>query len=179
PAPLMDYLVQSDLPPRMFSDSNYCGYFMWRLSPEHYKLFTDNRFDVFGSKFVWEERMVFFALTPGDRLDGRVVTESWSDILRRHGVNFLVFRPIDRKELFQALRTSNEWRLVYYYIAPQASPRNWPIEGYYVWVRDGGDARVTADKAEAKAAEIFARQFPQQPLPSEIWRLLRRGAIFA
>lgn len=173
PAPLMDYLENSGLPPRIFTDSNYCGYAIWRLSPERYKLFTDNRFDLFGSKYVRLERTVFFALHRGDRLDGVDVTEDWDEILRRYGVNVLLFRPIDRPDLFEALKTGDEWRLVFYYIAPQAAPRNWPLEGYYVWLRDGQNAAALAQEA----AQEFRKKFPGQPLPGDLWRAIKDGRV--
>jgi len=168
PAPLMDYIIEADLPDRMFSDSNYCGYAIWRLSPERHKLFTDARFDVFGSQFIREERVVFYAAEPGDRIGDETVREGWRSILLRYGVSFLVFRPIDRPYLHKALLASDEWQMVYYYVPPEAQPGNWPLEANHVWVRKSAEAADIAARSE----RIFKRQFPGQVLPSAVARLL-------
>lgn len=169
PEPVMDYIIEAKLPPRMFSDSNYCGYAIWRLSPEHYKLFTDNRFDVFGSKFVREERTVFYAANPGDTINGEPVTESWEQILYRYDVNFIVFRPLDHTHLFNAIMDSDNWRMVYYYIAPEAPADQYPLAAYYVWIRNNNKGNDIARRSEI----IFKKQFPGKLVPSLIVELIR------
>jgi len=173
PAPLMDYIIEAELPDRMFSDSNYCGYAIWRLSPERHKLFTDARFDVFGSRFIREERVVFYAAEPGDRIGDETVKEGWRSILSRYGVNFLVFRPIDRPYLHKALLRSDEWQMVYYYVPPEAHPGNWPLEANHVWVRKSAGAAEIAARSES----IFLRQFPGQVTPGAVRRLLGVGNL--
>ena len=171
PAPLMDYLVESGLPPNMFSDSNYCGYAMWRLAPETYKLFTDNRFDLFGSEFIKDELTVFYALHRGDVLDGRAATESWRNVLQRNRVNFLVFRPIDRPHLHEAVLRSGDWRLVYYYIPPRSRTDEWPLNGNHVWLRKSAETPGLVRQSR----EIFDRQFPGFIKPAELEEQMRRA----
>ncbi len=43
----------------MFNHDNFAGYLIWRLSPERMKLFTDSRYDIWGSKFAKIEVAVF------------------------------------------------------------------------------------------------------------------------
>jgi hypothetical protein len=43
---------------RMFNQINYAGFLIWELAPEEYKLFTDPRFDIFGSQFMHESHAV-------------------------------------------------------------------------------------------------------------------------
>jgi hypothetical protein len=141
PAPLMDFIIRAKLPDRMFSDSNYCGYTIWRLSPEHHKLFTDNRFDLFGSEFFSLERVVLNAGMPGDVFrDGQTVGESWSHILKRYGVNFIVMRPGDHPTFQRALRDSGQWNHIFDFFAPgeSAEPRgiNPSRQGWCIWLRD-------------------------------------------
>ena len=141
PTPLMDFIIKAKLPDRMFSDSNYCGYTIWRLSPEYHKLFTDNRFDLFGSEFYKLERVVVNAGTRGDEFrDGQVVKESWWEILARYDVNFLVFRPGDHPAFHRALRNSGKWIHLHDYFAPGESPLprgiNPSRQGWSIWLRD-------------------------------------------
>jgi hypothetical protein len=169
PAPLMDYIVEARLPDNMLSDSNYCGYAIWRLSPEHHKLFTDNRFDLFGSKFIHLERNMLFAFNRGDRYGDEVFTDDWDDLLDRFKINFIVIRPVDRPYLHAALMESGKWRIVYYFI-PKGSPRSqWPYAGNYVYVRKDGRADAIAKRSSA----IFQRQFPNEILPERLESLLR------
>ncbi len=58
PDALYKYILRVGFPDRMFSEINYCGYAIWWLSPETHKLFTDNRFDLFGSRYYIEEATV-------------------------------------------------------------------------------------------------------------------------
>ena len=43
----------------MFNHDNFAGYLIWRLSPEHMPVFTDSRYDLWGSKYAKEELGVF------------------------------------------------------------------------------------------------------------------------
>ncbi len=181
PVPLMDYIIEADLPKQMFSDSNYCGYAMWRLAPEHYKLFTDNRFDVFGSEFIRKERAVFYAAHKGDVItyepgstEGQLVEEDWDDVLKRYGVNFIVFRPIDGNHwrLHEALLASGEWQLVYYFVAPGAVRAEWPMNGFHVWVRKS----AAAGDLGARSAAIFERHSPGQPAPARLEQMMREAS---
>ena len=149
PAPMMQFIIDTQLPDRMFSESNYCGYAIWRLSPEHHKLFTDNRFDVFGSEFFRLETAVLNALPAGvEFIDGQQLEMSWSEILDHYGVNFIV---VSRgQKLNQALRDSQAWRLIYYF----AQPGDPADSGFNIWLRN--------DPAFAAVVERARRNFRAQ-----------------
>lgn len=169
PKPLMDFLVQSDLPPRMMSESNYCGYAMWRLSPEKYKLFTDNRFDLFGSKYFREELIILSAAEKGMQFSGgEVVVEGWSELADRYGIQFFVIRPGDRQELHTALRESGKWKVVFHYLPPGERVNQTELGGYVVWLRNTSENQEVA----RKAAEYYETKFPAgAPLQFiELWK---------
>lgn len=136
PKPLLDTIESLDLPDRMFSESNYCGYFMWRLAPETHRLFTDNRFDLFGSEFHYLERIVLAAGNKGDAFsaDGEPFEMGWREILDTYGVNFLVIHR--DTHLQAALVASGAWDDIYMYLpAEKATTRPRPEEGWSVWLR--------------------------------------------
>ncbi len=58
PVRLADFLEDADIRGRMFNDSRYAGYLIWRLSPERMKVFTDMRYDIFGGRFLRDEMAV-------------------------------------------------------------------------------------------------------------------------
>ena len=91
PEPMVRFIIDTRLPDRMFSEINYCGYLMWRLSPERHKLFTDNRFDLFGSRFYPYEYTVAHGMDGGNEFaNGMRVEKGWEGILDEWGVNFVV-----------------------------------------------------------------------------------------
>lgn len=160
PAPLMDFIIEAGLPDRMFSELNYCGYTIWRLSPEHHKLFTDNRFDIWGSEHYVDHEVVRLGAEPEESPTG----EGWAEILSAHGVNFVVIArdaPVAAK-----LRDSADWTPIYYHFPPLTAGH----PGYAVWLRRSPE---TAEAAE-RAAKIFATRHPGEPAPEA---LERGGAI--
>lgn len=164
PAPLMDYIKEAQLPDNMLSDSNYCGFAMWHLSPERHKLFTDSRFDLFGSKFIHLERNIFFAATAGETVGNERFSHNWQDLLDQYNINFIVFRPVDRPDLLRPLLATKKWRLVYYYIPPGSNRREWPFNGNYVLVRESPETDEIARRSEA----IFLKQSPNAITPAEM-----------
>lgn len=161
PRPLYDFIIRAELPDRMMSEINYCGYAIWRLSPEHHKLFTDNRFDLFGGRLYPEEAVVFEALNAGDLLHGQRVREGWRAVLDRYGVNFIVVAR--GRPLHEVLRAEGGWKHIAYYLPPGAPATG----GYSVWLRD--DPRL-ADAAR-RAALLFEQRFPGMPPPEELDRI--------
>jgi hypothetical protein len=81
PVAAVDFLLEARPPGRLFNGGNYAGYLIWRLSPEKYKVFTDNRYDIWGGDFI-EEQDLMLGARPG-----------WSEALDRWGVN-TVFIPV-------------------------------------------------------------------------------------
>ncbi|RJP22063.1 MAG: hypothetical protein C4527_22295 [Candidatus Omnitrophota bacterium] len=55
----VNFLLYHKISGPMFNHDNFAGYLIWRLSPEHMKLFTDSRYDLWGSRFAKEELGVF------------------------------------------------------------------------------------------------------------------------
>ncbi|MBX7244111.1 MAG: hypothetical protein K1X53_01355 [Candidatus Sumerlaeaceae bacterium] len=161
PEPLMKFIIRTRFPDRMFSQINYCGYMMWWLSPEHHKLFTDNRFDIFGSQFQVPEATVVAGITKEESR----FNEGWDEILDKNGVNFIVISrgaPLNDK-----LRQGSAWKLVYYYYAPGATEES----GFNIWLRN--DPRF-ADVAR-RALDNFRAESPGQPLPEEFDRMVQEN----
>ncbi|MGC8740683.1 MAG: hypothetical protein ACP5UB_04415 [Candidatus Sumerlaeaceae bacterium] len=153
PTPVMQFILRVGFPDRMFSEINYCGYMIWWLSPEHHKLFTDNRFDLFGSRFYLEEATVVHGVERAEARIGR----GWQDILDDYGVNFVVISrsaPLNAK-----LRASGRWAQVYYWIPPDCSP----TVGFNVWLRREERFRALHDRA----FQIFRQERPTALLPDE------------
>ncbi len=61
PKGAVDFIEHYKLPGPMFNDDNFAGYLIWRLSPEKRKLFTDSRFDLWGSYYAKEKIGVYQA----------------------------------------------------------------------------------------------------------------------
>lgn len=151
PEPVMKFIVKTRFPDRMFSEINYCGYAIWWLSPEHHKLFTDNRFDVFGGKYFPSAATVTEGLETSETIVGR----GWNQILDDYGVNFIV---ISRGAHLNArLRAGTAWQQVYYYIPPGG---RW-ADGFNIWLRN--DPKF-ADVA-TRAKQNFELEHPGWPLP--------------
>lgn len=62
PVGAVNFLLRNDVPGPMFNHDNFAGYLIYRLSPEHLKLFTDSRYDLWGSRYAKEEIAVFGAM---------------------------------------------------------------------------------------------------------------------
>ena len=55
PVRAVNFLLRNNVPGPMFNHDNFAGYLIYRLAPEHYKLFTDSRYDLWGSRYAKEE----------------------------------------------------------------------------------------------------------------------------
>lgn len=58
PEGAVNFLLHYEIPGPIMHNDNFAGYLIWRLSPEIMPVFTDTRFDLFGSRYVKEERAV-------------------------------------------------------------------------------------------------------------------------
>lgn len=111
PKRAVDFLIANKLPPRLWNGGNYAGYLIWRLSPEHYKVFTDNRYDIYGGLFVREEWIVLNA-SEGDPAKD---VPSWRDVLDKWNARTL-FIPTGSKlnrVLTQTAIQARDWKPIY------------------------------------------------------------------
>ncbi len=61
PCQAVDFIEQAQLSGPMFNDYQFAGYLIYRLSPENMKVYTDNRFDLWGSRYAKETKAVYSA----------------------------------------------------------------------------------------------------------------------
>jgi len=166
PKPLLDFVIDAKLPGRMLSETNYCGYFMWRLSPEHHKLFTDNRFDLFGSRYHREERIMLFARDAGepDEMTHEPLAKGWSALLDEYGINLVIIHRTLPLQL--ALINSGKWRDIFVYSAGPGPGT--PLDGWSVWVRD------TPENAAAIQRATLSKRSTNRTQPEELDREIQR-----
>jgi hypothetical protein len=155
PEAMMKYIIRTGFPDRMFSEINYCGYMIWWLSPEHHKLFSDNRFDVFGSRYFLEETTVVNGL----KREQSPARKSWKEILQSYGVNFIVISrgaPVNVN-----LQSGSDWNHVYYYIPPGGNSRD---DGFNIYLRNSPQF----EKVKERARHNFQMDYPYWPTPPEL-----------
>lgn len=133
PRQAVRFILQSRPPGRMYNRNNVCGYLIWALSPEHYRLFTDNRFDIFGGDFLRDELTIANAWPsqPAGGVDEPALPD-WRELIERHEINWLF---LDRGEiLHERLVTGAEsgWLPVY------------ADRKYVIWIRDTESNRAWA-----------------------------------
>lgn len=61
PVAAVNFMLNAKLPGPIFNGGNYAGYLIWKLSPKHFKVFTDNRYDIYGGRFIRQEHAVMDA----------------------------------------------------------------------------------------------------------------------
>ncbi|MCX7920155.1 MAG: hypothetical protein N3A72_11235 [bacterium] len=104
-----DFILANDFTGNMFNEINSSGYLMWRLYPKHL-VFTDNRFDIFGSKFLKD----FYTVTE--------VWDGWQQVLEKYNINYFI---ISKDSLLdRTLAKTAGWVKVYY------------DDGYVIYVKD-------------------------------------------
>ena len=109
----------------MYNQINYAGYLIWRLSPEHHKVFTDSRYDIWADRFVWDEK----AIEAG--LERNPPGRNWYELVEKYAINFMVITreaPLNR-----VLKDNPEWVLVYYWIDPRSRSQ---FAGWNIYVRN-------------------------------------------
>lgn len=125
PIAVADYIIEHNLKGNMFNEANDAGYLIWRLSPEHIKVFTDSRFDIFGGKFAFDETAI------SDAYESRNPDYNWKSLLDKYKIDFIV---ISRwKRLASLLPNDPDWKLAYSWINPKSSELS---DGYDIYVRN-------------------------------------------
>jgi hypothetical protein len=109
PVKAADFILANDFAGNMFNEINSSGYLMWRLYPKHL-VFTDNRFDIFGSKFLKE----FYTVTE--------IWDNWQEVLNKYNVNYIIISKDSM--LDRTLARTPGWLKVYY------------DYGYAIYVKD-------------------------------------------
>ncbi len=152
PVRLADFIEDADIRGRMFNDSRYAGYLIWRLSPERMKVFTDMRYDIFGGQFMTDEMAVRLGAFPdenGRRIEWREVLDKWqADVLI---LDKLEGRFDDQGNqrpdwILPQLENSAEWTLVY------ADPV--PDHGLVVFIRNTNENREMIARARSIAPQV-------------------------
>lgn len=98
PVKAAEFILLNDFHGNMFNEINFAGYLIWRLYPKHL-VFTDNRFDIFGSKFL-PDFFTIMGVQPG-----------WEQVLEKYKINFII---TDRNStLKKVLDKTDSWVHVY------------------------------------------------------------------
>ncbi len=105
PVEAVNYLISNQLPPRLWNGGNYAGYLIWRLSPDLYKVFTDNRYDIFGGKFMRDEQIVRNAFA-GDPAEG---IPDWRRVLRKWDARTLLIQTDEKIQNVLSKEGEKDW----------------------------------------------------------------------
>ncbi|HUT24253.1 MAG TPA: hypothetical protein VM492_07935 [Sumerlaeia bacterium] len=144
PERAMDFVLEARLPGRMYNRDHLAGYLIWRLSPEYTKVFTDQRFDLFGGDFFIDELSVVNAWPKGFLPPRGTPVPDWQKVIERWNINWLFVErvnPIHKKLLNQSSDPGLKWRwsLVYW------------DHLYAIWIKDTPPNRPWIEKYEKRA----------------------------
>jgi hypothetical protein len=134
PRQAVRFILSAKLPPRMYNRDTTCGYLIWALSPEHYQLFTDNRFDIFGGDFLADELSVANGYPDAFLKPYGTPVRDWRKVVEQYGINWLF---IPKGELIHEKLLRGEekgWVLIY---------QDWT---YAIWMKDTPQNRPWIEK---------------------------------
>ncbi|MCC6546252.1 hypothetical protein IT570_03700 [Candidatus Sumerlaeota bacterium] len=143
PKLVCDFIEEADLEGNMFNENYYAGYLIWRLSPEKHRVFSDSRFDIFGSKFLLYEKVIASGasvqLEDGKRLQ-------WDELLALYDIQWAITRS--DTGLHDQFMASKDWGLV----------ARWPQElgGWEIWVLHTPKNEAMVSRAKKAAADALA-----------------------
>jgi hypothetical protein len=103
PADAVDFILSREFHGRMYNQINYSGYLIYRLSPEHFKIFTDARFDIYGSQFMKQSHAIMDAAVIPDLREMKNASGDWAAALTE-------FRDYVRPIVLQGEEPSAFWR---------------------------------------------------------------------
>lgn len=112
PVNAVNFILRYRPPGRMYNRNHVCGYLIFALSPEHYRLFTDNRFDIFGGDFLLDELSVANGWPAGLLAPRNLPVRDWRDVVEDWQINWLF---LERSELLHQKLVSGKvdgwWRI--------------------------------------------------------------------
>lgn len=187
PAQAVNFILRHELPGPMFNHDNFAGYLIYRLAPEHLQVFTDSRFDLWGSRFA-KEKIAVFSVMPWPMgaydMDGNWF--QFKDIYYRESLE-----PFARSEAFMQRHPEFadwwasglpywQWVLEKYnanFIITYTNPNLYPIDrvlrqefygwfliydqhGYAIYLRDSAANRPL----NQRFAEMFRERLEQEPV---------------
>ena len=135
PREAVRFILSAKLPPRMYNRDTTCGYLIWALSPEHYQLFTDNRFDIFGGDFLADELSVANGYPDAFLKPYGTPVRDWRKVVEEYGINWL-FLPTEGELIHEKLLRGEEKGWVLIYLDP----------GYAIWMKDTPQNRPWIEK---------------------------------
>lgn len=144
PAEACDFILANKFHGNMYNQINYAGYLIWRLSPEHHKVFTDSRFDIWADRFVWEEK----AIEAG--LERHPQGQNWYELVEKYKINFMVITrdaPLNR-----VLENNPDWVLVYYWIDPRAYTQ---YDGWNIYVKNTPENQALIQRCNRKFENLL------------------------
>ncbi len=119
PIEAAEFILEARPPGRMYNRNNLSGYLIWALSPEHYKVFTDSRFDIFGQDFLADE----LSIAEGGTTEtlkayytrGKNVIPGlrpWKEVVEEWNINWIF---LDKGEglNWHLLQPDADWALIY------------------------------------------------------------------
>ena len=137
PVKAVDFLLATDLPTPLWNGGNYAGYLIWRLAPEHTRVFTDNRYDIYGGRFIRQEHSVLNGYTEQQvqkvREHGREGFLPWNEVLDQWNAQTL-FLPATAA-VNKALAESSDW------------VRVWQDFQFNIWVRRTEENQAVIERA--------------------------------
>lgn len=119
PIQAVDFFLRAELPTPLWNGGNYAGYLIWRLAPEHARVFTDNRYDVYGDIAIRQEHSVLEGwkrekLAEAAEREGMTAEQlreegflAWDEVLKRWEVQTIMI-PVEAPGNAR-LQASGEW----------------------------------------------------------------------
>jgi hypothetical protein len=145
PTGACDFALVANIGGRMFNRNNYAGYLIWRLAPEQAKVFTDSRFDIFGSKFLRDEILI------GTGNEDPRLGLTWREGLDQYEVVWVLMPASEG--LHGRLLESEGWELVF--VEPR--PPLWR-DPWVIWIRKSGETEAMRERAVRQYEALTGRR---------------------
>ncbi len=100
PVQATNFLLEENLPGRLFNSMSFGSYLIWAAYPK-YQVFTDFRIELFPEN-VWLDYLKISNAESG-----------WETLLGNYDVNTLLLSPVEQPNLVKAAIESGEWEVIY------------------------------------------------------------------